>query len=173
MNDERDSHFGSSSVQQHPQTGEVREQEYSDEPEFRKHAEATNSEVFFDLFFAANLTVFSDSHDVTDLKVLSGYIAYFSVLWLTWALISLYDVRFVTDSIFGKSPQPGYEDQHVADLLRIERITRAFHLGVMVGISVVAPNFDPTAQVKSTFRVMCKTLSTGSSVDAQTSVLQV
>lgn len=29
----------------------------------------------------------------------------------------------------------------------------------MVGIAVVAPNFDPTAQVKSTFRVMCKTTS--------------
>jgi hypothetical protein len=37
-----------------------------------------------------------------------------------------------------------------------ERITRGAHLAVMVGIAVVAPKFDPTKQVKSTFRVMCK-----------------
>ncbi|KAH8912512.1 hypothetical protein BR93DRAFT_933503 [Coniochaeta sp. PMI_546] len=134
VNEEKDSHSDSSSVQQHPHAI-VRDLEYDDEPEFQRHAEATNSEVFFDLFFAADLTVFSDAHDLTDLTALSGYIAYFCVLWLTWALIGLYDVRFVTDSIF-------------------ERITRAAHLGVMVGIAVVAPNFDPTAQVKSTFRVM-------------------
>jgi len=101
VNDEKDSHSDSSSVRQHTQSGLVRERAHDDVPEFQKHAEATNSEVFFDLFFAANLTVFSDAHDITDLKVLSGYIAYFCVLWLTWALIGLYDVRFVTDSIFG------------------------------------------------------------------------
>lgn len=41
--------------------------------------------------------------------------------------------------------------------MRTERITRAAHLGVMMGMAVVAPNFDPTEQVKSIFRVMCKT----------------
>ncbi len=100
MSDEKDSHSDSSSVQQQPQAN-VHERGYGDVPEFQRHAEATNSEVFFDLFFAANLTVFSDAHDLTDLTALSGYIAYFCVLWLTWALIGLYDVRFVTDSIFG------------------------------------------------------------------------
>lgn len=99
---EKDSHSESSSLQQHPQA-DVQEREYSDVPEFQRHAEATNSEVFFDLFFAADLTVFSDAHDLTDLTALSGYIAYFCVLWLTWALIGLYDVRFVTDSIFGRT----------------------------------------------------------------------
>jgi low temperature requirement protein LtrA len=97
-------------VEQRPH-GQVQDLGYRDGPdhdcpEFQKHNEATNSEVFFDLFFAANLSVFADQHDITDMAALSGYIAYFCVLWLTWALIGLYDVRFVTDSIFGKSASP-------------------------------------------------------------------
>jgi hypothetical protein len=102
VTDEKDAHSDSSLLQEHPQA-DVQELGYRDEPELQRHAEATNSEVFFDLFFAANLNVFSEGHDLTDLTALSGYIAYFCVLWLTWALIGLYDVRFVTDSIFGKT----------------------------------------------------------------------
>jgi hypothetical protein len=106
----KETHSESSSVE-HPTPIDVQQLGYRDGPnhdcpEFQKHSEATNSEVFFDLFFAANLGVFNDQHDVTDLTALSGYIAYFCVLWLTWALIGLYDVRFVTDSIFGRSAKP-------------------------------------------------------------------
>lgn len=110
VGDKKDSHSETASIQQHPQA-DVQELGYRDGPrhdcpEFQRYAEATNSEVFFDLFFTANLTVFADEHDVSDLAELSGWIAYFSVLWLTWALIGLYDVRFVTDSIFGKIYRP-------------------------------------------------------------------
>ncbi len=66
-----------------------------------QHEEATNIELFFDLFFAANLTVFSEVHDVTNLAQLRSYMGYFCMLWFTWALVGLFDVRFVTDSIFG------------------------------------------------------------------------
>ncbi|KAH8881009.1 hypothetical protein GQ53DRAFT_520559 [Thozetella sp. PMI_491] len=104
-------------------------------PEFEKHEEATNSELFYDLFFAANLTVFSEVHDVTNKDQLTSYIGYFCMLWFTWALVGLFDVRFVTDSIF-------------------ERCARAVHLGVMVGFAVVAANFDPMQQVRLTFRAM-------------------
>jgi len=45
----------------------------------------------------------------------------------------LFDVRFVTDSI-------------------AERILRGIHLGVMVGISVLAPQYDPQEQIKGTFQ---------------------
>lgn len=79
--------------------------------------------------------MFTDTHDVTDSSQLSAYAAYFIALWLTWALVGLYDVRYTTDSIF-------------------ERIARAAHLGVMVGIAVVAPNFSPTSPSASTFRAM-------------------
>lgn len=75
-----------------------------DHPEFEKHAEATNIEVFYDLFFAAILCVFAEVQDVTNLQQLNSFIAYFVLLWLgSWALLGLFDVRFITDSIFGKS----------------------------------------------------------------------
>lgn len=140
----KDSHSDASSVanlgQEQQQQADVQDLGYRDGPhhdcpEFQKHSEATNSEVFYDLLFAANLTVFSDAHDVTDMAALSSYIAYYCILWFTWAIVGLYDVRFVTDSIF-------------------ERITRAVHVGVMVGIAVVAPNFDPAAQTQPTFRAL-------------------
>ena len=73
-----------------------------DVPEFQKHADATAIEVFYDLFFAANLTVFSDVTDITNTEKLATFVVYFSLIWFNWALLGLYDVRFITDSIFGK-----------------------------------------------------------------------
>jgi hypothetical protein len=78
-----------------------------DVPEFQRHADATAIEVFYDLFFAANLTVFSDVIDITNGEKLATFVVYFSLLWFNWALLGLYDVRFITDSIFGKSPNSG------------------------------------------------------------------
>lgn len=46
------------------------------------------------------------------------------MLWFTWALVALFDVRFVSDSIF-------------------ERVAKAGHVGVMVGFAVVASDFHP------------------------------
>jgi hypothetical protein len=71
-------------------------------PEFQRHDDATAIEVFYDLFFAANLTVFSEVVDVTNMEKLSTFVVYFSLLWFNWALLGLYDVRFITDSIFGR-----------------------------------------------------------------------
>ncbi|EME87538.1 uncharacterized protein MYCFIDRAFT_85718 [Pseudocercospora fijiensis CIRAD86] len=53
---------------------------FHDHPQFRRHAEATNAELFYDLFFVANLTVFTNVHEV-----------------------GLYDVRFSTDSVFERT----------------------------------------------------------------------
>ncbi|KAK2594922.1 hypothetical protein QQS21_007370 [Conoideocrella luteorostrata] len=109
---------------------------YSEEtPEFQRREEANKLEVFFDLFFAANYTVFSKTQSVTSGDRISAYIGYFSILWFTWFAVGLYDVRFVTDSIF-------------------ERIARAVHLGVMVGFAVVAPNFKPEEQHKESMQTM-------------------
>lgn len=110
---------------------------HDDTPEFTKHEEATNIEVFFDLFFAANLSVFAEAQDVTSISKVATFIVYFSLLWFNWLLLSLYDVRFVTDSIF-------------------ERCARAIHLGVMVGFAVVAPKFQVGEQIAGTFQTMCK-----------------
>lgn len=58
--------------------------------------------MFFDLFFAANYEVFGDTQRVTSHSKFKAYIGYFSLLWLTWFMVTLYDVRFTTDSMFGR-----------------------------------------------------------------------
>ncbi|KAK1239312.1 hypothetical protein MKX07_008800 [Trichoderma sp. CBMAI-0711] len=103
--------------------------------EFARHEEAGTLEVFTDLFFAANYAVFSKTQSVTSHERVASYIGYFCMLWMTWLVVGLYDVRFVTDSIF-------------------ERVVRAIHLGAFVGFAVVAPKFDPSNQQAATMRAM-------------------
>ncbi|KAJ3518317.1 hypothetical protein NM208_g14559 [Fusarium decemcellulare] len=107
----------------------------ADCPQFQKHEDASLLELFFDLFFAANYTVFSETQGVNSHDRFKAYVGYFSVLWITWLVTSLYDVRFVTDSLF-------------------ERAARGVHLGVMVGFAVVAPKFTPDEQNVKTMRTM-------------------
>ncbi|KAI0158437.1 hypothetical protein BJ166DRAFT_303595 [Pestalotiopsis sp. NC0098] len=104
-------------------------------PEFIKHSNSTNYELFYDLWFVANLEVFSSSKSVSKETDLYAYIGYLSILWFTWFLVGMFDVRFVTDSIF-------------------ERIVRTAHLGVMVGFSIVVSNFDPANQDKWSFQTL-------------------
>ncbi len=85
------------------------------------------------------------------------------MLWFTWALVGLFDVRFVTDSIFGKEitpttqPMPLFGDCMSSKrwLTHAERIARAIQMAVMLGFAVVAPDFDPWNQIARTFRIMC------------------
>ena len=111
--------------------------DYNGIPEFQRHADTTNIELFYDLFFVANLTSFSGNHEINDQQALSAYIGFFCVLWFTWCQVSLFDVRFVADSV-------------------LERAAKAVHLGVMVGLAVVGPNFNPAQQNKQVFQTMCK-----------------
>ncbi|TVY85434.1 hypothetical protein LSUE1_G000472 [Lachnellula suecica] len=104
-----------------------------DNPEFRHYEEATNIELFYDLFFVANLTTFTDVLEINDSASLQSYAGFFSILWFLWAQVTLFDVRFVTDSI-------------------IERIGKAAQFGVMLGLAVVGPNFNPEKQEQRTFR---------------------
>jgi len=90
----------------------------SDNPQFHRHAEATNAELFYDLFFVANLTVFTGVHEVTDKSTLAQYIGFFCVLWFTWYQVGLYDVRFSMDSLF-------------------ERVAKALQFDVMIGFAYV------------------------------------
>ncbi|KAH6658975.1 hypothetical protein BKA67DRAFT_3027 [Truncatella angustata] len=104
-------------------------------PEFIKHANSTNYELFYDLWFVANLEVFSSSKGVSKESDLYAYVGYLSILWFTWFNVGMFDVRFVTDSLF-------------------ERIIRTAHLGVMVGFSIVVTYFDPNDQQQSPFRIL-------------------
>ncbi|KAE9377366.1 hypothetical protein N431DRAFT_542699 [Stipitochalara longipes BDJ] len=98
--------------------------DYRAVPEFKKRTETTNIELFYDLFFVANLTAFSSQHEINDTKTLSSYIGFFCILWFTWCQVSLFDVRFVADSV-------------------LERTGKAVHLGVMVGMAIISPQFVP------------------------------
>lgn len=60
-----------------------------------------------------------------------------SILWFTWFLAGMFDVRFVTDGL-------------------LERVIRSMHLGVMIGFSVVVTAFDPDNQKQTTFQTLCE-----------------
>lgn len=70
----------------------------SDELVFHQRHEANTLELFFDLFFVANLATFTAYHTITDVNALLAYIGFFAVLWSTWFQITLHDVRFARDS---------------------------------------------------------------------------
>lgn len=99
-----------------------------DHPSFHRHAEATTAELFYDLFFVANLTTFTSMLEINDHNSLTAYIGFFSLLWLTWYQVSLYDVRFSADSVF-------------------ERVAKAIHFGVMVGFAVIGPQWKPGQEI--------------------------
>jgi hypothetical protein len=83
-------------------------------------------ELFFDLFFAANLATFTTYHSITDSRYLSGYIGFFGILWSAWFQVTLHDVRFARDSIY-------------------ERICKIVQFIVFVGLALVGSGFNPGA----------------------------
>ncbi|KAI9689684.1 MAG: hypothetical protein M1820_010084 [Bogoriella megaspora] len=95
-----------------------------DSPAFKRHSEATSTELFYDLFFVANLTTFTSSHEINDHKQLTSYIGFFCILWFTWYQVSLHDLRFSVDSLF-------------------ERVCKALQFGFMVGFAVTGTKFQP------------------------------
>ncbi|KAF2471156.1 uncharacterized protein BDR25DRAFT_223577 [Lindgomyces ingoldianus] len=99
-----------------------------DNPAFHRHAEATTAELFYDLFFVANLTTFTSGLEINDHNSLTAYVGFFSLLWLTWYQVSLYDVRFSADSVF-------------------ERCAKAIHFGTMVGFAVIGPQWKPGQKI--------------------------
>ncbi|KAI1917873.1 hypothetical protein LOZ04_002591 [Ophidiomyces ophidiicola] len=89
----------------------------------KKRQAATNMELFFDLFFVANLSSFASAHEINTNDSLRSYIGYITILWFYWLQTAFYDIRFYRDSISS-------------------RISKAMHLGIMTGLAVLAPNFD-------------------------------
>jgi len=68
-------------------------------PEFKRYEDATNIGLFYDLFFVSSLTTFTDVHDLNDVPALKAYTGFFCILWVLWIQLSLFNVRFVQDSI--------------------------------------------------------------------------
>ncbi|KAI9858825.1 MAG: hypothetical protein M1813_007292 [Trichoglossum hirsutum] len=92
--------------------------------EFSQREEASKIELFYDLFFVANLTTFTAVHEINDRKALSSYAGFFAIIWATWLQVTLFDTRFAVDSVY-------------------ERICKVIQLMVMIGYSSVGPEFDP------------------------------
>ncbi|OAA42927.1 hypothetical protein BBO_04842 [Beauveria brongniartii RCEF 3172] len=104
-------------------------------PRLQRHQEPTLLEIFYDLFFAATYNAYCDVKVVTNHASFKASIGFFCLLWLTWFNVTLFDVRYATDSIFS-------------------RLNTAIQLGVLVGFVVVAPKFNPTTQDAPTMRAM-------------------
>ena len=108
------------------------------EPKLIQHHEASAIQLFYDLFFVANLCTFTGVHEVNDgaskyinvetrlrlliLTALKSYIGFFGVLWFTWLQVTLFHLRLGVDSAF-------------------ERICKGLQFGVMTGFAVVGPAY--------------------------------
>ncbi|KAK7940990.1 uncharacterized protein PG986_013377 [Apiospora aurea] len=106
-----------------------------DVPAFKKSHAASNFELFYDLWFVANLNVFAAIHGITDGAALRSFIGFLLMLWTTWLVTSIYDVRYTSESI-------------------LERCCRGAHLGVMTGFAVIATKFSPDDQNPAVYQVM-------------------
>jgi hypothetical protein len=109
--------------------------ECRDTPEFQRFQETTNIELFYDLFFVANLTTFTDVLDINDVESLKSYAGFFCILWFLWIQVSLFDVRFMTNSI-------------------LERLGKALQFAVMIGLAITGPNFNTSKQAQGTFQTV-------------------
>jgi len=98
-----------------PQLG-VNDAGMHETPQFERHEEATTIELFYDLFFVANLTTFTSLHEINEAASLRSYSGFFCILWFTWCQVSLFDVRFVADSF-------------------LERVAKACQFAVMIGLA--------------------------------------
>lgn len=94
-------------------------------PAFKEHEKASMIELFYDLFFVANLSTFTSNHEIVDLKSLKNYVGFFTLLWSTWLQTTLFDVRFSTDSVF-------------------DRLCKILSFGVMVGFAITGSMYDTT-----------------------------
>ncbi|KAI8663220.1 hypothetical protein NCS57_00922300 [Fusarium keratoplasticum] len=103
--------------------------------QFPKRESAAPVELFYDLWFVANLNVFTTLHPITDVTNLGSFIKYFLLLWITWLITTVFDVRFGQDGVF-------------------ERVARAAHLTVMIGFSAGGVSFSQTKQLQPIFKVM-------------------
>ncbi|KNG83660.1 hypothetical protein ANOM_007332 [Aspergillus nomiae NRRL 13137] len=92
-----------------------------------EHFDATPIELFFDLFFVANLSTFTATHEIHNVEALGAYIGFLGVIWFTWLQVTLFDIRFARDSIF-------------------ERACKAIQLAAMVGFASAGTRF--TTRVK-------------------------
>jgi hypothetical protein len=94
---------------------------------FSPRHEASILELFFDLFFVANLATFTQYHAITDSYNFWSYIAFFFVIWTTWFHVVCFDVRFAADSVW-------------------ERTCKLLHFLCFAAFALVGYKFQPVAR---------------------------
>jgi hypothetical protein len=94
---------------------------------FHQRHEADTIELFFDLFFVANLATFTTYHSILDVKTLGAYIGFFAIIWSTWFQITLHDVRFSRDSVY-------------------ERICKVIQMITFVAFALIGSKFQPSSK---------------------------
>ncbi|KAH7071980.1 bacterial low temperature requirement A protein-domain-containing protein [Paraphoma chrysanthemicola] len=90
---------------------------------YKQHHEASTIELFYDLFFVANLAYFTAMHQHTDAQSLINYLKLFTMIWFTWLSVTLFDVRFSIDCVWN-------------------RLHKAIQFGVFTGFVFAGPVFD-------------------------------
>ena len=93
---------------------------------FSPRHEASILELFFDLFFVANLATFTQYHAITSRYNFWSYVAFFFVLWTTWFHVVCFDARFAADSVW-------------------ERTCKLLHFLVFAAFALVGYKFQPVA----------------------------
>ncbi|CAE7026387.1 hypothetical protein PTTW11_04065 [Pyrenophora teres f. teres] len=90
---------------------------------YKQHTEASTIELFYDLFFVANLAYFTAMHQHTDAESLINYLKLFTLMWFNWLSVTLFDVRFSIDCVWS-------------------RIHKAIQFGIFTGFVYAGPVFD-------------------------------
>ncbi|KAI1622824.1 hypothetical protein EDD37DRAFT_444194 [Exophiala viscosa] len=91
----------SSSEVSSPGASAAASQKFSEtKPAFHHKQESSQIELFYDLFFVANLATVTINNEIVDVATFKAILGFFSLLWFTWLQTILYDVRFSSDSIF-------------------------------------------------------------------------
>ncbi|KAK3315970.1 bacterial low temperature requirement A protein-domain-containing protein [Apodospora peruviana] len=108
---------------------------------FAPRHEASTLELFFDLFFVANLATFTTYHSIVDHSSLFAYVGFFAIIWLTWFHVTLHDVRFAHDTV-------------------LERVAKVLQMICFVGFALVGSAFAPGTDKgdNTNFRILCYTL---------------
>ncbi|KAH7047995.1 bacterial low temperature requirement A protein-domain-containing protein [Linnemannia elongata] len=75
--------------------------ELVEDPEGEKKT-ATWMELFFDLTFVANITIFTHQHPIIDTTTFLRYCGWFTILWWMWLSQTMFDVRFSTDDLLNR-----------------------------------------------------------------------
>ncbi|KAE8365869.1 hypothetical protein BDV27DRAFT_99227 [Aspergillus caelatus] len=109
-----------------------------------RHFDATPIELFFDLFFVANLSTFTATHEIHNVEALGAYIGFLGVIWFTWLQVTLFDIRFARDSVF-------------------ERTCKAIQLAAMVGFASAGTRFTTRVRDENVWAFQSLSLFLGGS----------